>query len=84
MNNLYGWAMNGYLPHDGFKWLKNVNFYVNSFSGKGPIGYILKVDIEYPDELHVLLNDYSLTPEKFAIPYDMLSNYNKNFKANME
>ena len=22
MNNLYGWAMSGYLPYDGFKWLK--------------------------------------------------------------
>ena len=21
--NLYGWTMNGYLPNDGFKWLKN-------------------------------------------------------------
>ena len=31
MNNLYGWAMSGYLPYGGFKWLKNVdNFDVNS------------------------------------------------------
>ena len=29
-NNLYGWAMNGYLPFSKFKWLKNVdNFDVN-------------------------------------------------------
>ena len=25
MNNLYGWAMNAYLPYEEFKWLKNVN-----------------------------------------------------------
>ena len=25
MNNLYGWAMSDYLPHGGFKWLKNVD-----------------------------------------------------------
>ena len=25
MNNLYGWAMNGYLPYGRFKWLKNVD-----------------------------------------------------------
>ena len=25
MNNLYGWAMSGYLPYGGFKWLKNVD-----------------------------------------------------------
>ena len=34
--------------------------------------YILEADLEYPDELHVLLTDYPLAPEKLAIPYDML------------
>ena len=30
MNNLYGWAMSGYLPYGGFKWFKNVDgFEVN-------------------------------------------------------
>ena len=37
MNNLYGWAMSGYLPYGGFKWLKNNDgFDVNSVSGKSP------------------------------------------------
>ena len=32
-NNLYGWAMGGYLPYGGFKWLKNAdNFDVNLIS----------------------------------------------------
>ena len=57
---------------------KNVdNFDVNSISEKIPIGYILKVDLEYPDELHYLYNDYLLVPEKLEIPYDMLSDYCK-------
>ena len=44
MNNLYGWAMSGYLTYGRFKWLKNVdNFDVNSISEKSPIGYILEV-----------------------------------------
>ena len=76
MNNLYVWAMSGYLPYGGFQWLKNVdNFDVNSLSENSPIGYILKLDLEYPDELHVLHNDYALAPEKLIIPYDMLSDY---------
>ena len=76
MNNLYGWAMSGYLPYGGFKWLKNVdNFDVSSISGNSSTGYI---DLEYPNELHVLHNDYPLAPEKLALPYNMLSNYCKN------
>ena len=78
MNNLYGWAMGSYLPYGGFKWLKNVdNSDVNSFSEISPIGYILNVDLKYPNELRVLHNDYPLPPEKFAITYDMLSDYCK-------
>ena len=78
MNNLYGWAMSGYLPYGGFKQLKNVdNFDVNSVSEDSPKGYILEVELEYPDELHVLYNDYPLAPEKLAILYDMLSEFFK-------
>ena len=70
--------MSGYLPYGGFKWLKNVdNFDINSISEKSPIKYILKIDLKYPDELHVLDNDYPLAPEELAIPYDMLSDYCK-------
>ena len=69
--------MSDYLPYGRFKWLKNVdNFNVNSISQKSPIGYIFEVDLKYPDELHVLHNDYPLAPEKLAIPYDM-SDYKK-------
>ena len=85
MNNLCGWGMSGYLPYSGFKWLKNVaNFDVNSISEKSPIGYILEVDLEYPDELHYLHNNYSLAPEKLAIPYDMLSDIFKKIADKYE
>ena len=79
MNNLYGWAMSGYLPYGGFKWLKNVdNFDVNSISESSPVGYILEVDLTCPGKLHVLYKDYPLAPEKLAIPYDILSDHCKN------
>ena len=78
MNNLYGWAMSEYLPYEGFKWLKNVDkFDVMSINEKSPIGYFLEVDLEYPDELHELHNDYPLAPEKLAVSSDMLSKYCK-------
>ena len=77
--------MSSYLSYGWFKWLRNVdNFDGNSISEcnsieKSPIGYILEVDLEYPDELHILHNDYPLAPEKFAIPYNM-SDYFKNIE----
>ena len=60
--------MSGYLPYRGFKRLKNIdNFGVNLISENSSIGYILEVDLEYPDELHKLYNDYPLAPEKHAV-----------------
>ena len=76
--NLYGCGLSGYLSYGNFKWLKNVDgFDINSITEKSPIGYFLKVDLEYPDELHELHNDYPLAPEKLAVSSDMLSNYCK-------
>ena len=64
--------MSQYLPHGEFKWVKNVdNFDVNSISKNSLYGYILKVYLEYPVELHNLYNVYQLAPEKV----DILSDY---------
>ena len=68
--------MSGYLPYGGFKWLKNAdNFDINSISVNSVAKYILEVDLEYPEELHILHNDCSLALEKLSIPYDMLPDY---------
>ena len=48
-----------------------------SINEKSPIGYLLEVDLEYPDELHKLHKDYPLAPEKRAVSSDMLSKYCK-------
>ena len=79
MNNLYGWAMSGYLPYERFKWLKNVDkFDVMSISEKNLIGYFLEVDLKYP------YNDYPLAPEKLAVSSDMLSKYCKKIADKYE
>ena len=76
--------MSEYLSYEGFKWLKNDDeFDVMSVSEKIPIGYFLEVDLEYPDELHELHNDYPLAPEKLAVSSDMLSKYCKKLLINM-
>ena len=45
-----------------------------SINDKSPIGYFIEVDLEYPDELHELHNDFPLAPEKITVSSDMLSN----------
>ena len=68
-----------------FKWLKNVDgFDVNSISEKNPIGFFVEVDLEYPNELHELHNDYPLAPEKLAVSSDMLSKYCKKIADKYE
>ena len=85
MNNLYGWEMSDYLPYGGFKWFKNVDWFdVNSINKNNLVGYILDVDLRYPDELDILYNNYSLAPEKIAITYDMLSDYCKKIADEYE
>ena len=85
MNDLCGWAMSRYLRYGGFKLLKNFDgFDVNSINEKNLIGYILEVDLEYPDELHALHNNYPLATEKLAIPYDMMSDYCKKIAGEYE
>ena len=60
MNNLYGHGMSQYLPHADFKWVKNtdkikqklMNIQITSSTG-----YILEVDLEYPQKLYDIHND---------------------------
>ena len=71
--------MNEYLPYGEFEWLKNVDsFDVMSVDKKSDVGYILEVDLKYPNELHELHNDYPLAPKKLTVTNDILSNYCKS------
>ena len=60
-NNLYGYAMNQPLPTGNFRFLTKDqidNLDILSIPDDHPMGYILDVDLEYPDSLHELHNDY--------------------------
>ncbi|XP_071635068.1 uncharacterized protein [Temnothorax longispinosus] len=53
VNNLYGWAMCKPLPYAEFRWVEDAsNFDVNTIASDSPTGYILKVDLEYPQDKH--------------------------------
>ena len=61
-NNLYGWAMSKQLPTSGFKWMTD-----NQLDDWKHLSCFLEVDLEYPEDLHDLHNDYPLAPERIRI-----------------
>ena len=81
-NNLYGWAMSQHLPVGGFKWVRTEFLDLKKFQNQIRLwrphqkrGYILEVDMEYPQRLHDLHNDYPLVPEKPKVPRAKYSRY---------
>ena len=77
-NNLYGWAMSQYLPYGSFKWLSDEELNkidLGKHKEDSREGLVLEVDLEYPNDLHELHNDYPLAPEKVKVFKDMLSEY---------
>ena len=47
-------------------------------------GWILEVDLEYPEELHDWHNDYPLAPEKKVIGSDKMSEYQQRLMADLD
>ena len=74
-NNLYGWAMSQYLPYGGFEWINPENFNLKNVQVDSPKGHILEVDLEYPEKIHDLHNDYPYCPEQIVVTDEMLSDY---------
>ena len=83
MNNLYGGEMSEYLPYEKLKWVKVNNETVNRVLNKSDHslhGYSLEVDLDYPEQLHDIHNDYSLASEKIKTEEEMLSPYSLEIK----
>lgn len=66
MLNLYGWAMSKYMPYGDFQWLNRNNLdilqYILKVDDDSPIGYIVEVNIEYPQHLHDYHSDFPFLP----------------------
>lgn len=68
------------LPEKNFDFLTEEqvsSFDVTKIPDDGPEGYILEVDLDYPERLHNAHSDYPLAPESTAINPDELSPYTK-------
>ena len=80
-NNLYGWAMMQYLPTGGFRWVRD-EYSLNKLKNlvnNGLIkddadeGYILRVKLRYPENLHTSHTDYPLAVERMKVKKEWLS-----------
>ncbi|XP_066157591.1 uncharacterized protein [Euwallacea fornicatus] len=72
VNNLYGKAMCEPLPYGGFEWIEDTNFDVLTIPDDSPVGYILQVDLQYPNKLHDTHKDFPFAPEHLKPPQSKL------------
>ena len=80
-NNLYGWAMSHLLPSGAFRWEQDCEQLAKTIAdhtADDPEGFILEVDIEYPEDLHNANNAYPLAPERMVVQKKWLSEYQHN------
>jgi len=86
-DNLYGWAMSQPLPYKDFKWLGTPGVIdpseldLNIYDENSKKRIILEVNLEYPEKLHDLHNDYPLAPEEILVTDHMLSDYCRKIKT---
>ena len=70
-NNLYGWGMEQNFPVGSFKWVSDVSRidedFIKDCDENSDIGYFLKVNIEYPKELHDSHSDLPFLFERMKI-----------------
>lgn len=74
------------LPEKEFDWVTDIQlneFDVCNIADDSPIGYILEVDLRYPNHLHDLHSDYPLAPETFTTQPDMLSPHSQKLKEDL-
>ena len=80
-NNLYGGIMEKFpLPLKNFVFRKEGEIDLHQISNTpddSPIGFILEVDLHYPEQLHDLQADFPLAPTKEAISFFWLGDYQR-------
>ena len=67
VNNLYGWSMSQKLSVSGFKWVEDFSEFnedfIKNYSEKSNEEYFIKVDVQFPENLHELHNDLPFLPK---------------------
>ena len=70
-NNLYGFAMCKKLPVSDFKWVDDLSIFtedfIKNYDENSDKGYILEVDVKYPEKIRMLHSDLAFLPERMKI-----------------
>jgi hypothetical protein len=77
-NNLYGNALGQLLPTSNFRWLteeESVPIDWLNIDTEGESGYVLKVDLEYPRDIHDKTQDFPLAPEPGEVTEEMFTEF---------
>jgi len=84
-NNLYGWAMSLPLPKSKFHWKRVMptEAQIMKLKQDAKKGWILEVDLEYPEELHDVHYSYPLAPEKKVTDPRQMSEYQHKLMADL-
>ena len=83
-NNLYGGGISEALPIGDFTFLiedEVASFDLNATTKSDDYGYILEVDLKYPEHLHDSRSDYPLAAEKLRVTKEMLSAYSSSLTS---
>ena len=70
-NNLYGYVMSKILPTGNFQWIEDTLIftedYIKNYNENSDIGYLLVVDVTYPEDLYEKHSYLPFLPEKITI-----------------
>ena len=65
VNNLYDWVMSQKLPVNIFEQIEDTyqfnEDFIKNYNKESDEGYFLEIDVQYPEKLHELHNDYLFT-----------------------
>ena len=89
VNNLYDWAMSQKLRVNNFEWIEDTfqfnEDFMKIYNEKCDEGYILEVDVQYPEKLHELHNNLLFLPERMKLEkVEKIVTKHKKFKTSIK
>ena len=69
------------LPYGNFTFLSPeevASFDLNQIDNANPTGYMLKVDLSFPDDIHDWMNDFVMAPDNRQVTQEDLSSYQQS------